>query len=99
MSLWLFARPMATAFKSLVQLVQEAGYGVVVVRTTGDDDYVLAIAGRKRQGKLVGDTRKWRRDQGYQFVVKRRDERFLTTKPSHLVLPDGREIQILGTDT
>ena len=84
--------------KRLLLLLQNAGYGVLVVQSAGDDDYVFAIASRKQQGKLVADTRKWK-NQGYRFVVKRRDERFLTPQPNVFVLPDGRRIRILGIDT
>ena len=84
--------------KSLVLLVQKAGYGVVVIDTGGDDDYIFAIASRKQQGRLVADTRKWK-NQGHRFVVKRRDERFLTPQHNVFVLPDGQELKILGTQT
>jgi len=84
--------------KNLVLQVQKARYGVLVVQTAGHDDYVFAIATRKQQGKLVGDARKWK-NQGYRFVVKRRDEQFLTPRPDVFALPDGQEIETLKTHT
>ncbi len=84
--------------RSLVLLVQKAKHGVLVVHTADDDDYVFAIASRKQQGKLVSDTRTWK-NLGYQFVLKRRDERFLMPQPNVFALPDGRKVRIIGIDT
>ena len=85
--------------KRLVLLVQQARYGVVVVETADDDYLVIAIAGRRQQVKLANDIRKWSRDPGYQFVLKRSYERFFMPEPNVIAFPDGREIEILGTHT
>ncbi len=80
--------------KSLVMLVRETGWGVVVVQTVSGDHFVVATAHRKHQGNLLGDTRRWTREHGYQFFMKLSDDKFPTPRPNIFLLPDGREIQI-----
>jgi hypothetical protein len=45
-------------------------------------------------GNLVGDIRKWTREFGYEFLLKRSHKAMSTPRPNGFVLPDGREIQI-----
>lgn len=78
--------------KSLILLVQGAGYAVLVVETASD--VYCVIASSRNQGKLVFDIHKWKRNQGYQFLVKRCSERLLTPQPNLFVLPDGYEVEI-----
>src|ERR1035441_9443718 len=66
--------------KSLVMLVRETGWGVVVVQTVSGDHFVVATAHRKHQGNLLGDTRRWTREHGYQFFMKLSDDKFPTPR-------------------
>jgi hypothetical protein len=85
--------------KDLILLMRDAGWGVVVIESVAGDHYVFAAASPVRQGNLLGDVRKWNRDQGYQFFLKRSDKRISTPKPNVFVLPDGREVEIRRTYT
>jgi hypothetical protein len=75
--------------KNLVLLVRDAGWGVVVVETASGDHYVIARAGRDGERNLLGDTRRWNREHGYRFSVKRADERISTSPEDIMALPDG----------
>ena len=65
--------------KSLVFLIRDAGWGVLAIETASDGYYVIAVADAAHQGNLLGDTRRWRRDHGYQFLFKGADERSSTS--------------------
>ena len=80
--------------KSIVLLVRDAGWGVVVVETVSGDHFVFAIADASQEGNLVGDIRKWSREHGYQFFLKRSKERMSALKEDILMLPDGRVVKI-----
>jgi hypothetical protein len=85
--------------KNLVALVRHAGWGVVVVETVAGDHYLIASADRTHEGNLVGNIRKWNREHGYTFLLKRSDERISTPEPNFVVLPGGRMVEILSTHT
>lgn len=76
--------------KSLILLVRGAGYGVIVVETASGDHYVIAVADPVHQGNLIGDSRRWNREHGYQFNFKRAAE---------LSSPNGRIVEIARTYT
>jgi hypothetical protein len=85
--------------KHLILLVRDGGYGVVVVQTVSGDHYVVATANRNHEGNLAGDTRRWNRECGYHFSLKRADERISASDPNIVVLPDGRIVEIRRTYT
>lgn len=80
--------------KNLILLVREADWGVVVVQTVAGETYLIARAASVHQGNLVGDIRKWDRDEGYQFVLKRSHEQLSGPRENVFVLPDGRIIEV-----
>jgi hypothetical protein len=86
-------------YKRAILLFRDGGYGVVVVQTVSGDHYVVAIANATQEGNLVGDIRRWSRGHGYQFLVKRADERISAPKESVLMLPNGRVIEIRNVYT
>jgi hypothetical protein len=75
--------------KKLILMARDAGYGVIVVEMASGDHYVIAVADSMHQGKLLGDTRRWSREHGYQFYFKRADERISTSPGDNIALPDG----------
>ncbi len=93
------SRVEGAGLKRLVFLVREAGYGVIVVETASGDHYVIARAVRRHEGTLVGSTRKWSREHGYQFLLKRADERISALGENILALHDGRNVEIRSTHT
>ena len=85
--------------KDLILLVRDAGWRVVVVETVTGDHYVIAAASPVHQGNLIGDTRKWGREHGYQSLLKRAAERISGPEPNVMLLPDGRVVEIRRTFT
>jgi hypothetical protein len=83
--------------KSLILLVRDAGWGLVLETASGDH-YVIATAHRTQEGNLVGDIRRWNREYGYQFALKP-DEQISAPKENILMLPDGRVVEIRRTFT
>jgi hypothetical protein len=75
--------------KNLILMAHDAGWGGVVVEMASGDHYVIAVADPVHQGNLMGDTRRWNREHGYQFFFKRSDERLSTSSEKLLALPDG----------
>jgi hypothetical protein len=85
--------------KSIVLLVRGAGYGVVVVEGASGDHFVFAFADASHEGNLIGDVRRWSREHGYQFFLKRSKERMSALKEDILMLPDGGVVEISRTYT
>jgi hypothetical protein len=85
--------------KRLILLLREAGWGVVVVETVAGDHYVVATADPLHQGNLLGDTRRWNREHGYQFFFNRANERISPSQENVFVLPEGSALEIRRTYT
>ena len=80
--------------KHLILLVREAGWGVVVVETVAGEAYLMATAARIHEGNLRGDTRKWSREQGYHFSLKRSGEQISELQEDVFPLPDGSVVEV-----
>ena len=79
--------------------VTKRGWGSVVVETTDSQQFLIVDASAVHEGNLVGDVRRWTRQYGYQFFVKRAGERFSTPRSNVFGLPDGREIEVRSVFT
>ena len=79
---------------NLISLVRHAGYGVIVVESDSEDHFVIAATTPTQESKLIGDTRKWTREHGYRFWIKRADERISAPGENDFSLPDGRVVEI-----
>jgi hypothetical protein len=56
--------------------------------------WLVATADVIRQGNLIGDARRWSRELGRPFYLKRSDEQWETPTPNSFVLPDGKVIEV-----
>jgi hypothetical protein len=79
--------------------VRDAGYGVIVVETASGGHYVIAVADSVHQGNLLGDTRRWCREYGYQFSVKVANERISPAQANIFVLPEDLSSEFRTTYT
>lgn len=61
--------------KHLVFLVCKEGWGVIVIETASGDHFVIARADGNQESNLVWDTCRWSQQHGFQFVLKRSDQR------------------------
>jgi hypothetical protein len=86
------------ALKNLASLVCEAGWGLIVVETGSDDHLVLARADGTHESDLFADTRRWGREYGYQFLLKRSSER-MTAPRENVFVSGDRTIEIHSTYT
>lgn len=80
--------------KDMILDVREQDWGLVVVETTSKNHFIIFAASAVHEGNLVGDVRRWGRELGYEFFLKRSSEELSTPRPNIFVLPDGREIEI-----
>jgi hypothetical protein len=69
-------------------------WGLVVIETPSGEHWLIVAARPVHQGNLVGDIRKWTQQYGYQFYVKRSDEKLSSPRHNSFLLPDGRQIEI-----
>jgi len=81
--------------KNLILLALDAA-GVMVAETVTGDSYAIVTASKLHEGNLVGNVRKWTRQHGYEFFLKRTHERILTIRPNVFVFPNGRELQVMN---
>jgi hypothetical protein len=81
----------------LIFLVCGAGWGAIVVETASGNHFVIARADGTQESNLVWDTRRWSQQYGFQFVLKRSDQRIFTSRENVFVFPDGREVEIRTT--
>lgn len=59
-----------------------------------DGSYWLLAATAIHEGNLTGDARRWTKELGQQFFIKRSNEEFETPMPNSFTLPDGRVIEV-----
>jgi hypothetical protein len=79
---------------NLISMVRHARYGVIVVESDSEDHFVFATTDSTHEGTLIGDTRKWTKEHGYRFWIKRPDERISAPGENDFSLPDGRIVEI-----
>jgi hypothetical protein len=79
---------------NLISMMRHAGYGVIVVESDSEDHFVVATTNSTHESKLIGDTRKWTKEHGYRFWIKRADERISAPGENDFSLPDGRVVEI-----
>jgi hypothetical protein len=79
---------------SLISLVRHAGYTVIVVESDSEDHFVIAATNSTHEDKLIADTRRWTKEHGYRFWMKRADERISAPGENDFSLPDGRVVEI-----
>ena len=85
--------------KNLASLVCEAGWGLIVVETPSDDHFVIARADRIHESSFVSDTRKWSREFGYEFILKRSNERISTPGENIFMMAGERTVEVRSTYT
>jgi hypothetical protein len=78
----------------LISIVRHAGYGVIVVESDSEDHFLVAATTSTHEGTLLGDTRKWTKEHGYRFWIKRAEERISAPGENDFSLPDGRVVEI-----
>lgn len=70
------------------------GHRHLVLEATDGSLWLLVAASITNDGNVVGDARRWTRELGRQFFIKRSNEKFETPSPNSFVLPDGRTIEV-----
>jgi hypothetical protein len=85
--------------KKLASLVCEAGWGLIVVETASEDHFVIARADGIDESNLAGDTRRWSREYGYRFLLKRSCERISIPRENVFVVAGNRTVEIHSTYT
>lgn len=65
-----------------------------VLEATDGSLCLLIAASAINDGNLVGDARRWTRELGRQFYIKRSNEAFETPTPNSFMLPDSRVIEV-----
>ncbi|MEN6607328.1 MAG: hypothetical protein ABFD60_08780 [Bryobacteraceae bacterium] len=66
----------------------------LVLEATDGSLWLLVAASAFNDGNMVGDARRWTRELGRQFYIKRSNEEFEMPTPTSFVLPDGRIIEV-----
>ena len=87
------------ALKNLALLDCEAGWGLIVVETASGDHLVLARADGTHESNLFADARRWSREYGYQFLLKRSNERISSLRENAFVVAGDRTVEIHSTYT
>lgn len=78
---------------TIIELLNR-GHRHLVLEATDGSLWLLVAASGTNDGNVVGDARRWTRELGRQFFIKRSNEVFETPTPNSFVLPDGRVIEI-----
>ena len=80
--------------KDLIIELGNRGHQHLVLDATDGTLWLLVASDSIREGNLVGDARRWGREQGHQFFIKRTREEFETPTEDSIVLPGGEVIQV-----
>ena len=81
--------------KDMILTVREAGWGLVVIETPSNEHFLIFAARSVHEGNLIGDVRRWSRELGHVFILKRSGEELSTPRSDVFALPDGgREVEI-----
>ena len=70
------------------------GHRHLVLEDVGGSLWLLIAASAFNDGNVVGDARRWTRELGRQFYIKRSNEAFETPTPNSFMLPYGRSIEV-----
>ena len=80
--------------KNIIIELLNRGHRHLVLEATDGSLWLLVAASAINDGNMVGDARRWTRELGRQFYIKRSGEAFETPTPNSFVLPDGRIIEV-----
>ncbi len=85
--------------KNLAFLVAEAGWGLILAETPTEEHFVFARADGTHESNLFSDTRRWGREYGFQFFLKRSRERISTPHANVFMVNDGKRVEVRATYT
>lgn len=70
------------------------GHRHLVLEAADGSLWLVVAASGTNDGNMVGDARRWTRELGKPFFIKRSNEEFPTPTPNSFTLPDGRTVEI-----
>jgi hypothetical protein len=76
--------------KSIIVERWNRGHRYLVPEASDGSVWLLVAASALNDGNVVGDARRWTREPGRPFFIKRSNEAFEMPAPDSFVLPDGR---------